>query len=287
VRRRLPAGGTGTAWRLALGALAIPFVLLSVAATARGVYFAPPALGFALMLGLYSAEREVTTPESPGPVFRVGGGVLAVYALLLTVIAALLIFAPRGRDGFAIASGLVAIVSGALAIGLSLKKTGSVRVFVVRQLLAAVLVLAGVTGPLYLRLNPLLSLEATATEVRAMAGSAPLGLYRPDETTTAMGELYLGHPADLTAAIDGPSHHRPVAAARLVYLIPGGGRWNLARWLGYLGYVSDAPPEQPAHPSLLASPVPGLVVAGIVERPGGRAYALLRAVSDRTEEGTP
>jgi len=282
LRQRLPAGGTGTAWRLSLGALVLPFVLLSFAATARGVYFAPPALGFALMLGLFAAEREATSPESPGPAFRVGGGVLAVYALLLTLVASLLIFAPRGRDGFAIASGIVAIVSGALAIGLSLRKTRSVRVFVLRQLLAAVLVLSGVAGPLYLRLNPVLSLEATAGEVRAMVGSAPLGLYRPDETTTAMGELYLGHPADLTVAIDRSSHHRPVASARLLYLIPGSGRWNLARWLGYLGYG----PETVA-PRLVGSPIPGMVVAGVIERPGGRAYALLRAVSDVTEDGTP
>ena len=66
LRRRDPEG---TAWRLALGAFALPTLLLSLAATARGVYYAPPALGFAVLVGLYvaaPAQRSTVPTASRG-----------------------------------------------------------------------------------------------------------------------------------------------------------------------------------------------------------------------------
>ena len=275
------AGDTGTAWRLALGAIGPPTVLLSFAATARGVYYAPAALGFALLLGLYVGCAGAAGDRFDRLAWRLTGATIALLAVILGVLAVLLAWAPAARVLGDVATGCLAIGAAAAAVYLALTPRLATAAALPRFALATALVLSLVLLPVYLRLNGWLSLEATATRIEAAAGDAPLVLFDPDETTVALAELYL--PAARLQAIidrgqpDAPGRGRQALAggARLLWLVPDHGRWSVADWLGYLGYRPGQAPAPPA-PTLPAE-LGALRLECLVVRPGGRAYAVLAA----------
>ena len=275
------ADATGTAWRLAVGAIVLPTLLLSLAATARGVYYAPPALGFAVILGLYVGSAGAALDRLDRLAWRASGAVIALLALLVGVLAAAAAWAPAGRTAIDVAAGIVALGAAAAAGYLALTAWFATAAALPRYALALALVLSLVAGPLYLRLNGWLSLEATAARISAAAGAAPLVLLYPDETTIAFADLYLerGRLQGSVAAGEPDALERGRRAlaqgARLVWLVPDRGRWNLDGWLGYLGYRPGHAPT----PAAVALPreLGALTLECLIVRPGGRAYALLAA----------
>ena len=265
----LTIGATGTAWRLAYGAIVPATVLLSCAATARGVYYGPPMLGFALMVGLEFGESAKLAEPARGFAWACTRGLLATLALLLGAVALVLALAPATRDATHDLMAVIALIGLGVAVQRVVRSRGT-RERVLRDCLLSVCVtLTLIAGPLWVCLNPLVNLHTTATEIEAAAAGHPLVLLQPDETTIAMSELYLGHlPTGFPGAI---AHGED---ARYLWLVQDRYRWKSAQWLSLLGYRHD----QVAVVSPAVSPpaeLPGAAIEAVVERPGGRRYAIL------------
>ncbi len=282
VRRALTRlrAADGTAWRLAAGAIVPATILLSFAATARGVYYTPPLLGFALLLGLYVADLQRAGPDRLDRLaFRLTAMAMVVLALTLGMLAAAACWAPAGRGVFEWFSGGVALGAAVAAIVFALRAVTPTAFDLPRLALAMVLILTLVLGPLYLRLNGWLSLEDTAMRIRGVAGNAGLVLLQPDETTVALSHLYLPRERTLGSLEGGAEEAAAGRAAveqgaRLVWLVPDHVRWDAKRWLGYLGYSKALPVQAPVT---LPKGYGSLRIVGLVERAGGRTYAVLAA----------
>jgi 4-amino-4-deoxy-L-arabinose transferase-like glycosyltransferase len=265
---RLP-GATGTAWRLAFGAIVPATVLLSLAATARGVYYAPPMLGFALMIGLEFGDARTAGEPARGLALRLTRWLVASFALVIAIPALLLMGAPATRDATHLVLAAVTLVGASYAVHCALRTRGS-REHVLRDLTRSVCVtMVVVATPLWWGLNPLVDLQSTAQELRAAAGDHPLRLYQPDETTVAMSDLYLNHAPALS---DGERPSDP--ALRYVWLVPDHYRWKPAQWWARLGYQKTAIAVV-SPPVVAPEGVPGVRIDALIERAGGRRYALL------------
>lgn len=290
--RRVPRafqtkGAEGTAWRLAVGAIVPATILLSLAATARGVYYGPPALGFAMLVGLYVGRAGAVLDRFDRLAWRATGALIAVLALLLGGLAALAGWAPLAHGDFAAVLGALALVGALVAAVVALRARGAAGL--PAQAFAMTLVLTLVLGPLYLRLNDWLDLETLATRVTTAAGEAPLVVLDPDETTLALVDLYV--PAKRVAVVVRPGetagleHARAAlaAGARVVWLVPDRSHWDLRAWLTYLGYRDGPLPV--ATPAALPEDLGTLKVECLLQRAGGRAMAVLAAASAAPSAG--
>lgn len=263
-------GAVGTAWRLAYGATLPATVLLSLAVTARGVYFAPPLLGFALMVGLQFGDPLRAARSAGGAALGVSKGLVAALTVAVLVPALALALAPSARDTLHETCAALAVVGAALALRRAFRRHGTVEQ-ALRDLVVAVgLTLVLVAGPLYIELNPLVDLAATAEDVRAATQGRSLRLYRPDETTVAMADLYLGSAATVP---EGSVPSDP--SVRYLWLVPDRYRWSAWQWLDRLGYRRAGALPIVSPPVVPPSDVPRARVEVLIERPGGRRYALL------------
>jgi 4-amino-4-deoxy-L-arabinose transferase-like glycosyltransferase len=253
--------GLATARRLALGAIVPATLLLSLAATARGVYYAPAALGFALLVGLWAGEMPAVPTAAQRRWLGAAAVTVAAFGLLVGGLAVVAAAAPHGRNGAALALGLVAL-AGILLTGytaLRALRAPSTDSAWWHLAVGVAVAYTACAGPLYLRLNPWLDLARTAAQIRAVA-AGPVELFEPDETTEAMAELYL------------PGHADPHPGSLSWVLVPSGARrtWRAREWRLFL--ADRAPPlvrvasEAPARPELTA--------ICEFERPGGRSYVL-------------
>ncbi|HYM28396.1 MAG TPA: hypothetical protein VET66_09615, partial [Steroidobacteraceae bacterium] len=211
------AGEVGTAWRLAIGAIVPATLLLSLAATARGVYYGPPALGWALLIGLYVGSAATALDRLERGCWRATGWLIALLAVLLGAAVALVAFAPAVRD--------------ALSVALGADETSVA----------------------------MLSLYLPAGRVEAILESN-------SETATAAAGRAL-------AASGG--------AARVLWLVPGGVRWELADWFAFLGYGGAPPRAVVVPPAGLGA----VRLECLIGRPGGRSFALLKAADAPASEG--
>ncbi len=285
---------TRSAWRFAACAALPGLVVLSLAATARGIYAAPCMAGFALLAGLWAADgsaadgaavagAEVGTRRWPLRATAVLIGVLAMLVLALTV--ALQWTEER-------ASWPVFVMSAcacALAIGWALRARAhdDARSRELLRLATAWCLLFSL-GALALlgAVNRTQDIVALATRVAQSAAPGPMLLWNPDETTLAWAQLYL--PAGSWSALDAGKDDsaaklsqqlRSAPATVVVSLLPGRG-WSYAKWREYLrphtvtASLSMIPLSQAARePTLVAAQ---LSVTTRIERPGGRGYLLWR-----------
>jgi 4-amino-4-deoxy-L-arabinose transferase-like glycosyltransferase len=293
--RRVPRGlrrrdAEGTAWRLAIGAIVPPTLLLSLAATARGVYYAPPALGFAILVGLYVGSAGAALDRVDRIAWRATGVLLAGAAAAVGALDALVCFAPAAITPGSIALGGLGVAAAAAAAFLALTPRAGGAAALPRQATAAAVVLSLAVAPLYLALNDWLSLERLAARIAAAAGPAPLVVLDPDETTLALVDLYLPAGAGRTVVRrgdDGALARALLAlgpTGRVLWLVPDRARWDTRAWLAFLGYRAAAPPPAPA-----AVPPPGLATLHtecLLLRPGGRAFALLAPAGGLPAAGT-
>jgi 4-amino-4-deoxy-L-arabinose transferase-like glycosyltransferase len=281
--RRVPRGlrrrdAEGTAWRLALGAIVLPTLLLSLAATARGVYYAPPALGFAMLVGLYVGSAGAALDRVDRFAWRASGVLVAGAAAAVAALDALVCLAPAALTPRSVALGALGVAAAAAAALLALTPRAAGAAALPRQATAAALLLSLAVLPLYLALNDWLSLERLATRISAAAGPAPLALLDPDETTLALADLYLAPAAGRTVLRSADADALTAALlalgpdGRVLWLVPDRARWSASDWLAFLGYRAGGPPApRAALPERLAA----LHTECVLLRPGGRAVALL------------
>jgi 4-amino-4-deoxy-L-arabinose transferase len=198
--RRPPPGGateslrTPPAVRFALAASVPSLLLLSVAATARNVYFAPALPGVALLLAWW--VHEVRAAPSAWDVRALKGtSILLELAVLLfaAALAAAGAYAWNSMHG-RVSYGVISVVGLAAAAALAgrawrLSGTGAARALGALFLAYGVLLVAPLSQ-LYARADAWQDLGAIARAIRADTAGHPLVLLAPDETTRAIIDLY-------------------------------------------------------------------------------------------------
>jgi 4-amino-4-deoxy-L-arabinose transferase-like glycosyltransferase len=296
------AGPRRAAWRFALCAAFPGLLVLSFAATARSIYAAPCMIGFVLLIAL---SIEDLAPEgTTARRLRNGTAVLVLLAALLVLgaSAALQWTVLRAPWPLYLASSCTAAVVAAWCSILCLAPregvagataasqpslTARVRQFALAwSLLFSIGVLC-----LWGAMNRAQDLQSLARRVASSAGTDPLLLWRPDETTLAWAQLYLP-PASWraldeagTAATAGLAQQLRDAPANAVIASLAPGSWSRRQWLAYLR--DDERPARPAAAAAaatVATPAAdepllsdaGYVVRTQVARPGGRGYFLWR-----------
>jgi 4-amino-4-deoxy-L-arabinose transferase-like glycosyltransferase len=279
-----PAGSGATAElrpvRFALAAALPSLALLSMAATARNIYFAPALPGFALLLGWWTALES-----------RDRWDVWALRGTAYLMLAAILAFAAAGGSLFAssVPGGSLAIAALGLAAAALLAmaaesaarhgRTGGAQLAL---LLAYCVLLSVAAWPLYREVDAWQDLPGVARAIESDGHGRPLILMAPDETTQAIIDMYARTDAEL---VRGPLDTAALTALRerlarepdalVVTLLPGRelvGAFlrNAERFRPGARALDDETP-----PWIAAS---GLRIAHRYALPNGRRYALLEAV---------
>ena len=263
--------------RFGLAASLPSLVVLSMAATARNVYFAPALPGIALLVAGW-AQQVLQKPD------RWDVRALRLTAALILAAAAVVIAA----------AGLIGVISwvdlgnhavymvisslgGAAAIGLTLAAWTAARDRAAHALgcllLAYSALLIGPASQLYRQVDRWQDLAKVGVAVKHDAAGRPLILLAPDETTRAMIDMYAKTSVDrIPGPIDATviDRVRTLAAAApdsfFLVLVPGG-----VRGLDLLS--RREPAVEAALPWRQSA---GLEIVHSYSLPHGRRYALLR-----------
>jgi 4-amino-4-deoxy-L-arabinose transferase-like glycosyltransferase len=269
-RQRHASQRDNRAVRFAIAASLPPLALLSMAATARNVYFAPALPGIALLVAWWAQEILHRSDQWDVRALRATAVLLllgaAVFACALALIGGSALFALVSIVGM-LAAAILAARAWAAARAEALLAQWSL-------LLAYCALLIGPALQVYRQVDSWQDLATLSRAIERDAAARPLILLAPDETTRAMIDMYARIsveriPGPLDAAIE-----RAWTVARpdsvLLVQLPSarGFEWRL----GHGPHESDAPPwMQAAH--LEAA---HLQVANIYSVPNGRRYALLQ-----------
>jgi 4-amino-4-deoxy-L-arabinose transferase-like glycosyltransferase len=260
--------------RFALAASLPPLVLLSLAATARNIYFAPALPGIALLIAWWAREILAGADAWDVRALRATAALLllgaAVFAAALTLVAADAWSAiPRHGIFISVAgAGLIA------AVFFSVRAWAAARDHAVYSqwalLLAYCALLIGPASQMYRQVDRWQDLAKIAQAVERDAAGKTLILLAPDETTRAVIDLYARTSVDRIAGpfdAGGMERVRAAAAAAPESL--------------FLIQLAQSPPELPwrARPRDLAAPAwiqeANLRVIDVYSLPHGRRYALL------------
>lgn len=272
------AGPHRAAWRFALCAALPGLLLLSLATTARGIYAAPCMIGFALLVGLWAGEAAHARYTLAITAFLIA--LLAAFVLAATL--ALQWSVERASAGAVLLSALAAIAAMASSLRFGFRSSRSVAMNILGLAASWSLLLSLGTASLVAAANRVQNLPALASRVAQLAGSRPLLLWNPDETTLAWAQLYLSRgswraidAADAAASAELAGQLRAAPDTVVLSLVPGHG-WSRVQWREYLsGHQATAqltllPPAQlPGQQALVAA---GLRASRRIERPGGRGY---------------
>jgi 4-amino-4-deoxy-L-arabinose transferase-like glycosyltransferase len=277
-RKRNGDMGDYRAVRFALAASLPPLLLLSMAATARNIYFAPALPGVALLLGWWVRELSRYGPDRWDVGALRATSVLLLLAVILCAAASGLIAA----DAWARMNSHALFVAIS-ALGLALAAWFAVRAWVAARnqfrralwslLLAYCTLLVGPASQAYRQVNAWLDLPSVARAIERDATGKPLILFAADETTRAMIDMYA---RTRVALIEGPIDARStlrlrsaVAAAPqslVVVQLPGRGGGLAQRLAQKPGDTQPVPDwAEFARLRLLKS----------YSLPNGRRYALL------------
>ena len=280
------------AWRFALCAAFPGLLLLSLAATARGIYAAPCMIGFALLIALWAAG----TPQARRPLSATAVLIMLLAAAVLAVAVALQWTVERASWPVL----LLGVFACAGVIGWNLRawrtaERAAAEYPTARHSAAGQLLRLAASWSLLLSLgtfgilaavNRAQDTGALAARVAQTAAPGPLLLWNPDETTLAWAQLYL--PAGSWSAVDAGNASATAQLAQqlqaapatvVVSMIPGRG-WSWEKWRAYLRPHADTaslsmiPASLAARERALAGA--GLSVTTRIERPGGRGYLLWR-----------
>lgn len=259
--------------RFALCACLPALFLMSIASTARGVYAAPLVPGIAL-----SVAVVLTTPDASQ---RMAGVIrsssrwtafllLAVDGgLLVTTAAIAAIRTPLDAAGLCAAlAGLGCLAVFCIQV---IRKSGVFETTVIRLAGAHLLALIAISLALFPLFNRSQDLGRMAAFIDSASDGRPLILWRPDETTLAVSDLYLRKPA---CAVSQPRQlseclaHYPRAAVVALGDCPP------AQCGGVLDFIRRPDPMQRRkvgfHDATLAAA--GVVFVDGLVRAGGRAY---------------
>jgi 4-amino-4-deoxy-L-arabinose transferase-like glycosyltransferase len=275
-RRRQSSRHDNRAVRFAIAASLPSLVVLSLAATARNIYFAPALPGIALLIAWWA--REVL----PGPDHwdvRALRGTAAL--LLLGVVAFAAALTLIGADSWSAIPrrGIFIAISGVglfAAAFFSLRAWAAAREHAVYSqwalLLAYCALLVGPASQVYRQVDRWQDLAKMSRAVERDSAARPLILLAPDETTRAVIDMYARTSVDRIAGpLDAAGIERVRAAAAAA-----------PNSLFLIQLAKPSPPELPwrARPQEVALPdwIPAANL-GLVDTyslPYGRRYALLR-----------
>jgi 4-amino-4-deoxy-L-arabinose transferase-like glycosyltransferase len=268
--------------RFGLAASLPPLLVLSLAATARNIYFAPALPGIALLLAWWAWEIL------PGPdrwdvrALRATAALLlaaaAVFCAALTVLAV----ADRGTLVDPAATVLVSTAGVAAAVLLAVRAWGAAPTHALRAqyslLLAYCALLVGPASQVYRQVDRWQDLAGIGSRIAADAAGKPLILLAPDETTRAFIDMYvrtsvLDIPGPLaleTAALQTQAAAAP--ESRFLVQWRGADR-GLRQWLERSAEPGRDELPTEWQPWMRAAQ---LEAVGIYSVPHGRRYVLLR-----------
>jgi 4-amino-4-deoxy-L-arabinose transferase len=281
--------------RFALAASLPPLAALSLAATARNIYFAPALPGIALLLAWWAQEIAERPDRWDIRALRATSALLLSGALIL-IVAVGVVGADawstiRSHAAFIVMSGGGSIVAASLA----LRAWRTARDHVARAqwslLLAYCALLVGPASQVYPLVDTWQDLGSIARALEHDAAGKPLILFAPDETTRAMIDMYARTTADLipgpidAAAIDRLKADIGAAPESLIVVqLPGRARRVARRFARLLGSRHSAsgptPDDEPQPPWAQAA---GLRLAKSYALPNGRRYALFESQSTPAE----
>ena len=262
--------------RFALAASLPPLVLLSLAATARNVYFAPALPGIALLLGWWAQE---SLQQADGWDIRAlrATSVLLLLGVMIFIAALGLSGADgwhtmRGHAGFILISAAGLLAATALSVRAWMQAGHRPLLAQWSLFLAYAALLAGPASQLYSRVDAWQDLGSMARAIEHTAGNKPLILFAPDETTRAMIDMYARTrvglvPGPIDATAIGRLKDAAAAAPQSLILVQLPGRPS---WRG-----STAAPDVASALSWL--PETRLQPAQSYFLPHGRRYALLES----------
>jgi 4-amino-4-deoxy-L-arabinose transferase-like glycosyltransferase len=279
--------------RFAAAASVPPLALLSVAATARNIYFAPALPGVAVLLGWWAREMLAHAERWDVRALRA----TSVLLLLGTAVvaAAVAVLGDVAWDTLGSHAGFIAISAAGLggAAWLSLHAWTTAdrdpKSALWSLFLAYCALLVGPTSQVYTQVDAWQDLPAIARAVQRDAAGRPLILFAPDETTRAMIDEYARTEASLIPGrIDAASVSRlkadVMAAPRSLVLVQLPGRAplpgpadSLGRRLARGVAARQGTPVRSAQddPDLGWLGAAGLRLAKSYSVPNGRRYALL------------
>jgi 4-amino-4-deoxy-L-arabinose transferase-like glycosyltransferase len=288
-RPREPGGGDNRAVRFALAASLPPLVILSVAATARNIYFAPALPGVALLLAWWARETLARPDRWDRRAMRATSVLLllcvAVTAAALAIIGADAWATIHSRASFI----LISAVGLAAAAVLALLAWPAARDRAPRALgllmVAYCALLIGPASQVYSVVDVWQNLPSIARAMGDRAQGKPLILFAPDETTRAMIDMYARTgvaliPGPIDALAVGRLKSAALAAPQslIVVQLPGQAnalRERLARFLGWRRNTRQHADQAHLEPDWLNAA--GLRIAQSYALPNGRRYALLES----------
>jgi 4-amino-4-deoxy-L-arabinose transferase-like glycosyltransferase len=240
------------AWRFALCACLPWLIVLSLSATARDVYAAPAMTGFALVVGLWVADRAARGATAPRHRGRAAGIALwitfgTVLAIAVTAIAAAaLLLATEPFTAPAVAFRLLALVALAAVLWatsarfIARLRAGS-RLPALLCCYFAFACSVTVWGAAFFPvIDSWQNLGGLAAQIDRDVGAKPFAILAPDETTIAMMDhpyrraavvqpLSADSAAWATAASAWFAAHDP--DAQLLVKLPGAAPGSVSRWL--------------------------------------------------------
>jgi 4-amino-4-deoxy-L-arabinose transferase len=262
--------------RFALAACLPPLLVLSVAATARNVYFAPALPGIALLVAMWGQEILHGLGRSDVLSLRLTGALLlAAVAVAVAALALSGVEVWPSLDHRA-AYLMISALGAAVAVRLVVMAWAAARDRAAQALgalfLAYCALLAGPASQAYRQVDRWQDLAKISVAIQHDSLGRPLILLAPDETTRAIIDMYARRPVE---RIPGPMAASEIARVRaqsaaapqslFLALLPAGDR-----------RLDLGPGREPSEAMLPWMQAAGLEVAKYYSLPHGRRYALLR-----------
>jgi 4-amino-4-deoxy-L-arabinose transferase-like glycosyltransferase len=263
-RRRREWSSDAPLLRFALATFLPSLVLLSLAATARNVYLAPALPGLALLIAWWGKEL-ITSPHRED-LIAVRGSVLLL--LLAVAVLAVAVVVTGIDDWQIIESQGMFVVSCLLGFALALQfsrrawRNASPQALS-RLFLAYSALLIGPVAQIYDRVDGWQNLASIAHAVQHESAGGRLALFKPDETTRAVIDMFGRTSAEVVDEQSAAS----VPGRFVLYLLPGRGPPRTAFIAQLLKYK---------RPATVIVGSPGMSVVKAYELPNGRRYALLK-----------
>src|SRR6266404_3893607 len=272
--------------RFALAASLPSLAILSMAATARNIYFAPALPGIALLLAWWT--REISRDPDRWDIRALRATSVLLLLGVMIFIAALGVAGAdawntmRSHAAFILISAAGLGLAAALALHAWAAARDHVRQAQWSLLLAYCTLLVGPASQAYTLVDTWQDLASIARAIERDAAGKPLILFAPDETTRAIIDMYARTTVDLipgpidAAAIEHLRTRAGAAPQSLVVVLLPGRATSMQRLRHAFGARRD-PAAQPSGgpPELPWLQSAGLRVAKSYALPNGRRYALL------------
>jgi 4-amino-4-deoxy-L-arabinose transferase-like glycosyltransferase len=268
--------------RFAFAAAVAPFLILSLAATARNVYFAPALPGIALLVAWWA--REILTGPDRWDVMALRATAALLLLGVMVLIAALGLIGAQSRNSMGDHAWfiLISLLGLLAAAALSMRAWGTARNETAQSLglllLAYCALLIGPASQIYRQADGWQDLGKISRAVERDAAGKPLILLAPDETTRAIIDMYA---RTSVQRIEGPMDAAAVARVRAAVAASPDALFLVqvrTAPAGRLPLRYAAPPNTTAD---LESSLPwmrsaALCLAHSYSLPNGRRYALLQ-----------